>query len=299
MFSFFKEKVIGFYNSFSKKIASIFSGNSVGKEELDKLFQLLVSCDVGADLSRRLIESVKKEALEKSQTSPEEIYSCLKKNLELIFDSNGSSSDLSDPDIIILLGVNGAGKTTSCAKLSKKFADQGNKVLMVAADTFRAAAKDQLNVWSERVGVDIILGKDDQDPASLIFDSCKQFNQGHFDKMIIDTAGRLHTKVNLVKELEKIYKSIKKNCPNAKIGSWIVLDSMLGQTSINQAKIFGQAANLNGSILTKFDGTGKGGVIFAIKSELAIPVNYITFGEDLNSIKKFDSKEFIQGLLEK
>ncbi len=201
------------------------------------------------------------------------------------------------PAVILLVGINGSGKTTFAAKLAAKLKSEGKKVLLVAGDTFRAAATSQLMVWGERIGTQVFVGSDSQDPASVIFDACSQFKSNNYDHIIIDTAGRLQTKVNLMRELEKMRKIIDKQLPEASVGTWLTIDSMLGQNSFAQAEIFHEAATLDGLILTKLDGSGKGGIVFAITENLNVPILYITFGEQPEDVKAFSAPEYVQTVL--
>ena len=203
-----------------------------------------------------------------------------------------------EASVFVLVGINGSGKTTSVAKLAYQCAQKGKKVLLVAADTFRAAAVAQLESWARATGTDIVTGAPGQDPASVVFTGCQQFIQGSYDILIIDTAGRLHTKANLMNELGKVMRIITKNVPEKKVQTLLTIDAMLGQSSFGQAQLFKECAQVDGVILTKMDGTGKGGVIFAIAAELKLPVAYITFGEAVGDIKRFVSTEFVTQLLD-
>jgi len=200
-------------------------------------------------------------------------------------------------ELFLLVGINGSGKTTFAAKLANQFISQGKKVLLVAGDTFRAAAVEQLADWAKKIGASIEIGKPEQDPSSVVFAGCQRYKNENFDILIIDTAGRLQTKVNLMKELEKIKKVIEKQLPEKKVLTLLTIDSMLGQNSFEQANLFNQSTNLDGLILTKMDGTGKAGIAFAIVQELKIPVKYICFGEKLEQISDFDAQSYVEQLL--
>ena len=201
-----------------------------------------------------------------------------------------------DARILLLVGVNGSGKTSFAAKYAYLLKNNKKKVLLVAGDTFRAAATEQLDEWGRRIGVDVFVGKDSQDPASVVFDACKKFKDEGYDQLVVDTAGRLQTKVNLMKELEKIKKIVQRQLPEEPINTWIAIDAMLGQNSLLQAEAFYQATNINGIVLTKLDGTGKGGIVFAIVEKLKVPIVYVTFGEKVEDTKVFDEQEYVQGL---
>ena len=197
----------------------------------------------------------------------------------------------------MLVGINGSGKTTLAAKLAYHAKSKGKKVLLVAADTFRAAAQEQLGLWAQKLNADIELGKQGQDPASVVFAGCQRYKQQGYDTLIIDTAGRLQTKTNLMKELEKIKRVIGQQVPNQTINTILTVDSMLGQNSLEQARIFHESTKLDAIALTKMDGTGKGGIVFAIADELGIPVAYITYGEAIEHLKIFDADEYVQNLI--
>ncbi len=201
--------------------------------------------------------------------------------------------------VILFVGVNGSGKTTAIGKLASRLKADGKKVLLAAADTFRAAATEQLAEWAKMVGVDIVTGREGQDPASVVFQAAEKFKNEGYDYLIVDTAGRLQTKVNLMNELAKIKRVIAKILGEDNITILLTVDSMLGQNSLEQAQIFNESANVDGIILTKMDGTGKGGIVFAIVQELKIPIEYITFGENVEAIKSFDAQEYVKELLEK
>jgi len=200
---------------------------------------------------------------------------------------------------ILFVGINGGGKTTAIAKMANQLKSDGKKVLLAAADTFRAAATEQLEEWAVRVGVDIVIGKEKQDPASVVYQACEKFKNENYDYLIVDTAGRLQTKINLMNELAKLKRVIEKILGADRVTMLLTVDAMLGQNSFEQARIFNESAHLDGIVLTKMDGTGKGGIVFAIVQELKIPVAYITFGENLEAIKRFDAQEYVKDLLEK
>lgn len=295
MFSFLKNKFFSFCSSFSQKIKDIFSSKNFGEAELEQLFETLVSFDLGAKISRKLVEELKSKINLGEINDSSKLLEHLKLQLSGIlkkieyFDNN--------PEVIVLFGINGAGKTTSAAKLANFYKKNNKKVLLVAADTYRAAAVEQLQAWAKNTDVDLFIGKENSDPASVIFDSAKAASQKAYDHVIIDTSGRLHTNVSLLKELEKSNKVTDKVFAGKKIARWIVIDSMLGQNSFEQVKTFKTAINLDGVVLTKLDGSAKGGVIFAIAEEFKIPVIFGTAAEnDLNGIFRFDSKDYIEKL---
>lgn len=296
MFGFIKEKIKKVYSQFTNKAASIFSGNKLDEEFLHELSNLLLSADTGVKTTNAIIEQLRNDIKSKKVNTLQEA----KEELEKLLISHLQQYTIQDeaPKVLLVVGVNGSGKTTFAGKFAHRLKTSGKKVLLVAADTFRAAAIAQLQEWATKTNVEIFIGKENQDPASIVFDVCKKFKQENFDHIIIDTAGRLQTKTNLMNELEKISKVINKVVPEEEINCWLTVDSMLGQNSFQQAKVFNEVTKLNGIILTKLDGTGKGGIVFSITQQLQLPILYVTFGEQLDDIKSFDPKEYVTGLLE-
>jgi fused signal recognition particle receptor len=291
MFNFIKSKLTKIYSNFTSKIAGIFGRAQIDENTLKELEKLLIAADTGVKTTRSIIEKLKTKKIENGQN----LRDALKTILIDILHKPGNISF--DHQVYVLVGVNGSGKTTFAGKLAHHLKAQGKKVLLVAADTFRAAAPEQLREWANKSGVDIVIGKEGQDPASVVFQGCEKFMQEQYDVLIIDTAGRLHTKVNLMNELSKIKKVITKKLPDYDIFTLLAIDSMLGQNSFEQAKLFKESTNVNGIVLTKMDGTGKGGIVFAIANELEIPIAYITFGEQPDQFKKFDIKEYVNELV--
>lgn len=294
MFNFIKTKIKKIYSGFTNKATSIFKQNKLDDQFLKELSNLLIQADTGYKTTENIItklqNDIKNKTIENLDQTKEELIKLLIEELKT------NKKIILTPKILLIVGVNGSGKTTFAAKYAIKLKSLGKKVLLVAGDTFRAAAVQQLKEWADKIDVEIFIGKPNQDPASVIFDACKKFQDENFDHIIIDTAGRLQTKVNLMNELEKIKRVIGKILPEHEINSWLTIDSMLGQNSLKQAEIFNQATKLDGLILTKLDGTGKGGIVFSIVHELNLPLLYLTFGESLDDIKVFDSNEYVQGL---
>ena len=294
MFSFIKEKLQKIYAQVSQKLSSFFEKKAVDQATLKELELILLASDAGVKTTRYFIDTIQTQAV---QTGPE-----LYKVLERLMIEQVSSAPLpqKNPDIILMVGINGSGKTTSCAKLANYYKHQGKRVLLIAADTFRAAAVDQLQSWAERFGIDVFTGLENQkDPAAVVFSGCKQFIEKQYDLVIIDTAGRLQTKQNLMQELGKIYRTIIKAAPNKNIQTLLTIDGMLGQNSFDQAKLFNEITPLDGIIITKMDGTAKGGIVFAIVAELQISIIYISFGESIDAFKPFNPQEYVSGLLAK
>jgi fused signal recognition particle receptor len=296
MLSFIKNKLHKIFNTVTSQLGSFFSRTVIDEGALKELEILLISSDVGVSTTRSIIAELKKQ-VGSSVSNGAQLKSALHTILLTILTKN---SPLTAPDqqIFLFVGINGSGKTTSIGKLAHFYVQQGKKVLLVAADTFRAAAPEQLTQWARQTNTDILCGKEGQDPASLVFQGCEKFKKEQYDILIIDTAGRLQTKINLMHELAKIKRALTKQLPNMPIATLLTIDSMLGQNSFEQAKLFKESTDVNGIILTKMDGTGKGGIVFAIAQELSIPVVYLTFGEQSDQIKLFNAHEYVTELLD-
>jgi fused signal recognition particle receptor len=294
MFNFIKNSLKKIYQAVTGKLAGLFGKKTVDAETLKELELILLQADTGVPTTRTIINQIR----EQQKLGLIEHGSALKDALEVsLLEILTHRKAPQETPITLLVGINGSGKTTFAAKLAQHAAKQGHKVLLVAADTFRAAAPEQLNSWAQRTGADTITGKPGQDPASVVFAGCAAFKQGNYDRLIIDTAGRLQTKVNLMHELEKIKRSINKQLPELAITTLVTIDSMLGQNSFEQAKLFHESTDLSGIVLTKMDGTGKGGIVFAIAHQLEIPVAYISYGEQPEDFKPFDAAEYVRNLL--
>ncbi len=295
MFGFIKDKIKKVYTTFTSQVVSIFSRNKLDEQFITELKELLISADTGVATTNKIITQLTNDIASAKITTIEQA----KEELEKLLNENLKAALPQEltPRIVLLVGINGSGKTTFGGKYANMLKLAGKKVILVAGDTFRAAATQQLAEWGSRVNVPVYIGKENQDPASVIFDACAKFKNENFDHIIIDTAGRLQTKVNLMKELEKIRKIIDKQLPNEPVSAWIIIDSMLGQNSLRQAELFHEATALSGLVLTKLDGTGKGGVVFAITEKLQLPIVYVTFGEKLEDVKSFDIKEYVHDLL--
>ncbi len=285
-------------DKFTGGLENIFLGRkTIGEDLLEELEELLITSDMGVQTSMKIIESVREEVSRKTLKDPAELRNSLKRKiLEIISMDNSLNQVEEKPYMVIVVGVNGTGKTTSIAKLAKMFKDSGLKTVLAAGDTFRAAAVDQLAVWAERAGVPIIRQAEGSDPAAVIYDAVQSAKAKGFDVLIADTAGRLHNKFNLMKELEKIFRVIRKEMPSAPHEVLLVLDATSGQNALAQAKKFHEEVGITGIILTKLDGTAKGGAIIGIVDELRIPVKFIGFGEGMDDLRPFDAESFVEAL---
>lgn len=275
-------------------------GRRIDRSLLDELEEALISADVGVDTSLRLVGHLEEALRMGKLRRAEEVYEFLKRELKR--DLTHSAAPLTiaarPPTVILVVGINGSGKTTSIAKLAYLFKERGQKVLLSASDTFRAAAIEQLEIWSERVGVDMVRHKKGSDPAAVAYDAAEAALARGADFLIVDTAGRIHTRSGLMRELGKIKQVVGGKIPGAPHEVLLVLDATTGQNAISQAKLFKQAAGVTGIFLAKLDGTAKGGIVIAIKRELDIPVKFVGLGENLNDLEAFDSEKFVEALFE-
>ena len=288
---------------FKKLSRAIVGKSKVDDEVLDNLEEVLISSDVGVDTTLRIIERIEERVQRDKYVGTDELNRVLKEEIvDLLKENNSTDYDaLSLPEghgpyVIMVVGVNGVGKTTTIGKLAHKFKDAGKSVVLGAADTFRAAAVDQLVIWAERVGVPIVKQGMGADPASVAFDTLSKAKAENADVVLIDTAGRLHNKINLMNELTKIKKVMQKVIPDAPHEILLVLDGSTGQNAYEQAKQFTLATEVNALAITKLDGTAKGGIAVAIQAELGIPVKYIGVGETIDDLQKFDADEFVNAL---
>ncbi len=277
----------------------IFRGRKVDEELFEEIEEKLVRADVGAKTSIKLMEELRKEAIRRNIQQSEALREVLTNLLlNLIKDCEGALKECSSkPCVYLFLGVNGSGKTTTIGKLAHRFKSEGKRVLLCAGDTFRAAAIEQLEVWAQRAGVDIVKRHEGADPASVVYEAMERATKEGYDAVLIDTAGRLHTKEPLMRELQKIKSSIKRFAPDEPTETLLVLDATLGQNSISQAKVFKSAVDVSGIVLTKLDGTAKGGAIVPICQELKIPVKLIGVGEGMDDLQPFSANIFVQELL--
>ena len=300
-FSKLKEGLSKTRNNIVRGIDSVFSGfSSIDDDFYEELEEILIMGDIGVNAAGGILERLKAQVKEKHIKEPEQCK-------ELLIDSIKEQMAVTDtayefehkPSIVLVIGVNGGGKTTSVGKLAWLLKSQGRKVLIAAADTYRAAACEQLTEWAKRAGVDMITGAQGADPSSVIYDAVNAAKARRVDVLLCDTAGRLHNKKNLMEELKKMNRIIDREYPEIHRENLIVLDGTTGQNALNQAREFGDVADLTGIILTKMDGTSKGGIAVAIQSELSIPVKYIGVGEKLDDLQKFDSEQFVNALFDR
>ena len=270
----------------------------VDEELLEELEELLITADIGVNATEEIIEELRERIKDGRLKEKEDVMTSLKEILSGMIGEGAPLKLDSKPSVILVIGVNGAGKTTSIGKITNILKSEGKKVVVAAADTFRAAAIDQLAVWCERSGVDLVKQNEGSDPAAVVFDAANYAKKHEADVLVIDTAGRLHNKKNLMNELEKINRIIDRELPGATRENLLVLDATTGQNAVLQAKEFKNAAEITGLVLNKLDGTAKGGIIISIKKELNIPVKFIGVGEKIDDMREFDSEEFITALFE-
>ncbi|MBQ3017328.1 MAG: signal recognition particle-docking protein FtsY [Clostridia bacterium] len=286
-------------NAIFKPFVSLFkSMRRVDEDLLEELEEILVCADVGAATTDDILQELRRQIKDNKIKDTEDVKNALK---AIMHDIVGEGQEIHFGDgitVILVIGVNGVGKTTSIGKISASLKRQHKKVVVAAADTFRAAAIDQLNVWTDRAGVELIKHTEGSDPAAVVFDAINAAKKRNADVLIIDTAGRLHNKKNLMNELAKIDRVITRELPDSKRETLLVLDSTTGQNAVNQAKEFKNAADITGIVLTKLDGTAKGGIVFSIKNELDIPVKFIGVGEGIDDMEKFNADDFINALFE-
>ncbi|MFN4294704.1 MAG: signal recognition particle-docking protein FtsY [Thermoflexales bacterium] len=290
-------------NSLFGKVQALLGQADITDETWDELEALLLQADVGATTTEKLLAALKQRANNEGIIRAEKLRDALKDELrKLLLPGGAPVPYVYDKtrllEVILVVGVNGSGKTTSIAKLSKLYQSKGRKVLLAACDTFRAAAIDQLQIWGERAGIPVIAGLPNSDPGAVAFDAIQAAFARKCDLLIVDTAGRLHTKHNLMKELEKVRNVLRRSVHEAPHQTLLVIDAANGQNAINQARGFTASVGVTGVILTKLDGTPKGGVAFAIAGELGIPIRYIGTGEKIDDIQEFDARAFVDGLFE-
>lgn len=280
----------------AKKFYSLFTGRALDEEFFDDLENVLISSDLGVEATEQILERFKDECFERRISKAEDARELLKDIMVESIDYEVAPYEY--PLIILVAGVNGVGKTTVIGKLAKYFKNKGKSVVMAAADTFRAAAGEQLEVWSQRAGVRLIKHEEGSDPAAVVFDALSSAKAKGTDVVLIDTAGRLQNKKNLMNELSKINKVVERECPDADYRTYIVLDATTGQNALSQVEAFDEIIDVDGIILNKMDGTAKGGVVFAISSERELPVIFVGVGEKIDDLAEFDAQTFIDSLFE-
>lgn len=293
MFNFVKNSLKRIYSVVASKLQTLFGAKQVDDNLLQELQTILIEADLGVPTTQGLIAKLQASA----QAGNLQTGMQLRDQLQELLLQQVDLPKLELGNVILLVGINGSGKTTLASKLASYYQSKSKKVLLVAADTFRAAAVDQLTAWSKQLQVDLVCGLPNQDPASVVFAGCEKFKQEQYDIVIIDTAGRLQTKSNLMQELGKIRRVISKVLPDQKVSTLLTVDAMLGQNSFVQAQEFLQVAQLDGIVLTKMDGTAKGGIVIAIAQQLKLPVVFISYGEQPSDLKLFSAKDYISELL--
>ncbi len=280
--------ITGILNSFTR----------IDEELFEELEETLVMADIGVNTATEICDILRKKIKEQGIKDPAVIKDLLKEIIADMIDGDANLLIDTKPSMILVIGVNGVGKTTTIGKLASQLNASGKKVVLGAADTFRAAAIDQLGIWAERAGVTMVKSVEGTDPASVVFDTIASAKSKGADVIICDTAGRLHNKKNLMDELAKIYRVIARELPDASLETLLVLDAATGQNAVNQAREFKNVANITGIVLTKLDGTAKGGIVIPIHNELSIPVKYIGVGEGIDDLQPFNAKEFVEGIFE-
>ncbi|NLY29727.1 MAG: signal recognition particle-docking protein FtsY [Firmicutes bacterium] len=301
LFARLKEGLSRTRSSFVARVDSLLSTHKRIDEELfEELEEVLIQADVGVDTTLRLVDAVREKIKAGGITDPEEVRPILRETILEILTANTAPLELPEdvPAVIMVVGVNGAGKTTTIAKLAHRFKSQGKRVILGAADTFRAAAIEQLEIWANRVGVEIVKHQPGADPAAVAFDTIQAGRARGCDVVIIDTAGRLQTKTNLMKELEKIGRVVERELQGRTPEVLLVVDATTGQNALSQAKLFSEAVSVTGVVLTKLDGTAKGGIIIAIAEELGLPVKLIGIGEAYDDLRDFDPEDFVAALFD-
>ena len=297
LFSKIKEGLKKTHDKISYALNKLFTGGALNDEFYDELEEILISADVGVDITEEILDRLKEVVDEKLIRTRENVRVELKAIIKDILDES-EVPEYSYPLVIMVAGVNGVGKTTAIGKLAKKFSKMGKSVTLAAADTFRAAASDQLSIWAERANVRIVKHTEGADPAAVVYDAISSVKSKKTDVLLIDTAGRLHNKKNLMNELNKIMRVIDREYPQAMRLNYIVLDATTGQNAISQVDVFDEIINIDGIILTKLDGTAKGGVVLSIAGQLVVPVVYIGVGEGIDDLEDFDSKHFVDALFD-
>lgn len=286
-------------NSLSDKMNNVFSNfRKVDEELLEELEEILIMSDIGVDTSTQIIDALRDRIKKEKIIEENEVKKALKEEMQKILDETPNDLDLSNkPTVILVVGVNGVGKTTSIGKIANRIKKEGKEVIIAAADTFRAAAVEQIEIWADRANCELVKRPEGSDPASVVFDAIQVAKEQHADVLICDTAGRLHNKKNLMDELGKINKVINRELPDASKETLLVLDGTTGQNAIMQVKAFKETTDITGIVLTKLDGTAKGGVVVGIVAENKIPVKYIGIGEQIDDMEVFNSEDFVEAII--
>ncbi len=295
LFSKLKNVLSKTRDGISKKLNDLFAKNKLGEEFYEELEDILISSDVSVNTTMEIVDEIRETAIKEKCRDKEYVIGLLKDELYQTL-TVAEPIEFKNPAVIMVVGVNGVGKTTTIGKLANKFVKEGKSVTIAAADTFRAAASDQLSVWADRAKVRIIKHAEGADPSAVVFDAISSAKAKNTDVLIIDTAGRLHVKANLMEELKKMDRVIGREFPDANVYKLIVLDATTGQNSFNQVEVFSQAVGIDGIILTKLDGTAKGGFIISLSYELEVPVCFVGTGEKIDDIEDFDAQDFVDSL---
>ena len=282
-------------DSLSAKLSALFKSGKIGDEFYEELEEILISADISLNTVEAIVSDLKDEVKEKKIKDKDQVTAILKELIEGIFDQT-VAEEVETPAVIMMIGVNGVGKTTTVGKLAKYFSKQGKSVTLAVADTFRAAASDQLTVWAERAKVKIIKQAEGCDPSSVVYDAIDSAKAKKTDVLIIDTAGRLHVKTNLMEELKKMARTVERNYPEANFYKFIVLDATTGHNAVSQVKVFDEAVGIDSVVLTKLDGTAKGGFVVSLSFDEDIPVSFVGTGETIDDLEKFDGHDFTEGL---
>ncbi len=284
--------------NFADKVGALVLGDKIDEAFLDELEEALIASDVGVATASFALKDLKERFKRNELSSPAQVKDRLKQVLHEVLSACPSSFSLTaSPSVVLVVGVNGTGKTTTIGKLANRLRVEGKKVMLAAGDTFRAAASEQLSIWGERADIPVVKHREGADPGAVVFDAVSAAKARAMDVLIVDTAGRLHTKSNLMEELKKVKRILARELPGAPHETLLVLDGNTGQNALVQAKMFHEAVGLTGIVLTKLDGTSKGGIVFAIYKELGIPVKFIGLGEGIEDLRSFDPKEFVDALL--
>ena len=296
----FREEKKSFFGKMSQRIGDALAGKAtIDDDFMDELEEILITSDIGMETTMKIVDMLRTEVKTNNLTKPSVIKIRLAKIISSVINKKEEQKLCQDtPLVILMIGINGGGKTTSIGKLAHKLRQEGKTVMLAAADTFRAAAAEQLCIWGDRVGVNVVKHKEGADPSAVIYDAIQSAKAKHIDVLICDTAGRLQNKKNLMDELAKIYRVIGRELPDSSIETLLVLDAATGQNAVNQAREFKNVADITGIVLTKLDGTAKGGIIIAIRNELGIPVKFVGVGEGIDDLQPFSAAEFADGIFE-